>query len=227
MLTGEVGSGKSTLIRQLVDSLDTMRFSVSYLCQADMKPRDFYESMLRHLGEEVPFGVTKAKRRFQERLAQVARDKELVVIIDEAQDVTPAMLLELRYILNSSMDARSLLSLILVGQPELRITLRKNRYDAIAQRVSLQYHLNGFNEEETSSYIRHQMEIAQRTTPLFATGAIRQIYASTRGIPRMINHICTLALFDAERTQTDIVEESQIGRILADMARQRGVQGIG
>lgn len=224
VLTGEVGSGKSTLIRRLVDGLDPMHMSEAYLCQADMKPRDFYDAMLRHLGEETPFGMTKAKQRFHERLTHAAGDKDMVVIIDEAQDMTPAMLLELRYILNNNMDARSLLTVILVGQPELRITLRKNRFESIAQRVGLQYHLGGFHEEETAAYIRHHMGIAKKTTPVFSSGAIRQIHAATRGIPRLINHIGMVAVFDAQRTGTDVIEEAHIGRILADMARQRGSQ---
>src|SRR5208337_1864922 len=110
VLTGEVGSGKSTLIRHLAQTLDPMRYQVVYLSQAEMKPRDFYGTLLRHLGEEPLFSLTRAKHLFETALARRSEqgDKSLVVIVDEAQDISPALLLELRFALNQQMDATSL-----------------------------------------------------------------------------------------------------------------------
>jgi type II secretory pathway predicted ATPase ExeA len=227
VLTGEVGSGKSTLVRHLVQTLDPMRYQVIYLSQAGMKPRDFYGEMLRHLGEEPLFSLTKAKRLFEEVLRTRVEqgDKSLVVIIDEAQDITPAMLLELRFALNQQMDSVSLFTLILVGQSELRRTLRKNKFEAVAQRIQLRFHLTGLTEEESAAYIRHQMKTAAMTSPLFSDSALQLIYSATQGIPRLINHICTYALYDAQQRGSDVVEDKDIGRILADMERQRGTAG--
>jgi type II secretory pathway predicted ATPase ExeA len=225
VLTGEVGSGKSTLIRHLAQTLDPMHYQVVYLCQADMKPRDFYGSMLRYLGEEPLFSLTKGKRLFGDMLARRSEqgDKSLVVVVDEAHDISPALLLEFRFALSQQMDAVSLFTLILVGPSELRRTLRKNRYESVAQRIQLQFHLTGLTDSETTGYVRHQMQIADLTSPVFADSALQLIYKATQGIPRLINYICTHALFDAERRHSEVIEDSHIGRILADFEKQCGL----
>jgi len=224
VLTGAVGSGKSTLIRRLVQELDPVRYQVIYLSQAGMKPRDFYADLLRGLGEEPNFYLSKSKLLLEQVLnyRSLHKDKALVVIIDEAHDINPSMLLELRFALNHQMDSASLLSLILVGQPELRRILRLNKYEAIAQRIHLQYHLQGLTAQESATYIRHQMKQAGVTTPVFADSAVDLIHSETKGIPRLINTICTHALYEAKRTGSEVVEDAHIGRILADTERQRG-----
>ncbi|ABO50615.1 Type II secretory pathway component ExeA (predicted ATPase)-like protein [Desulforamulus reducens MI-1] len=183
--------------------------------------------LLRHLGEETPFSITKAKRLFDEALmARTAQGgKELVIILDEAQDISSSLLLELRFARNQQMDSLSLFTLILVGQPELRRTLRMNKFEAITQRIQLRYHLTGLMAEETATYICHQMKTASLTTPLFSDSAIKLIHTETKGIPRLINSLCSQALYDAKRRNSDVIEESMIGRILADAERQRGTVG--
>ncbi len=224
VLTGEVGSGKSTLVRRLGQTLDPVRYQVIYLSRAGMKPRDFYSELLRELGEEPLFSLSRSKRLLEHVLTDrsIKGNKFLVVVIDEAQDISPSMLLELRFALNHQMDSISLFSIILVGQPELRRTLRMNKYEAIAQRIHLQYHLSGLNAQETATYIRHQMKNADMTTPVFSDSALALIHSETKGIPRLINTICTHALYEAKRNGSEVVEDAQIGRILADTERQRG-----
>lgn len=227
VLTGEVGAGKSILIRRLVHDLDPMRYQPVYISMAKLKPRDFYGELLRHGGEEPPFSPVKAKRLWQEMLEarQSQGDKNLVVIIDEAQDLTEAMILELRFVMNHHMDSVSFFSLILAGQPELRRILRLKKYEAIAQRIQLQYHLNGMTNDDTTAYIKHQMKMAKLTAPLFSEGALKLVYAASQGIPRVINNICSQALLEANRKGLEVIEESLVGRILADIDRQRGTAG--
>ena len=150
------------------------------------------------------------------------KDRSLVVFLDEAQDVAPSLLLELRFALNQHMDATSLFSLVLVGQPELRRTLKLNKHEALSQRVRLQYHLTGLTADDTASYIRHQMKGAGFTTPLFSESALKLIHSDTRGIPRLINHICTHALYATKKSSTEVVEAELVTRIIQDTARQRG-----
>lgn len=225
VLTGEVGAGKSTLIRHLVSSLDPLRFQPVYLVQAGMRPKDFYGELLRHLGEETPYFLEKARLLFHKTLLQRSQqgDKFLVVFLDEAQDVSSSLLLELRFALNQHMDSTSLLSLILVGQPELRRALKINKYEALSQRIRLQYHLAGLTAEETTNYIRHQMKGAGFTSPLFSDSAIKLIHSDTRGILRLINNLCTNALFTARQKGTEVIESELITRIIHDSARQRGL----
>jgi len=225
VLTGEVGSGKSTLIRYLFQSLETKRYFPIYMSMPGLKPRDFYGELLRHVGEEIPFSLAKAKRLWSEALEsrQVQGDKSLIVVVDEVQEMSPSMLAELRFVVNYHMDSCSLFPLILVGQPEFRRTLRLKKHEAIAQRIHMQYHLSGLTSEETAAYIRHQMQTANLTTPMFAESAISQVHAASQGIPRVINLICSQALYDAKQRNHDVIEESHIIRVLTDLDRQRGV----
>lgn len=225
VLTGEVGSGKSVLIRRLFQDLDTKCHLPVYISRVRLKPQDFYGELLRQVGEVPPYSLAKAKRLWSEALdaRQEQGDKSLVVVVDEAQEMSEAMLAELRFAVNHQMDACSLFPLILVGQSELRRTLRLKKYEAVAQRIPLQYHLGGLIPEETKAYIRHQMQTANVSTPVFAESAMTQVHAASQGIPRVINLICAQALYDAAQRGHDVIEESHIIRILTDLDRQRGV----
>ncbi|MBD2846692.1 ABC transporter [Paenibacillus sp. IB182496] len=166
VLTGEVGSGKSALLRRLFRSLDPMR-----------------------------------------------------------NEMSEAMLLELRFVMSHQMDARSLFPVLLAGQPELRKRLRLKKYEAISQRIGIQYHLGGMSREETAAYIRHHLEVAKLQRPVFSESAIQMLYAASQGLPRVVNQICSQILFEAEGNETEVVEEMQISRVLTDMERQRGTAG--
>ncbi len=154
VLTGEMGSGKSTLIRHLFQNLDAKRYFPIYMSMTGLKPRDFYGELLRHVGEEIPFSLAKAKRVWSESLEsrRAQGDKPLIVVVDEAQEMSPSMLAELRFVINHQMDSCSLFPFILVGQSEFRRTLRLKKYEAIAQRIPMQYHLTGLSPEETIAY---------------------------------------------------------------------------
>jgi type II secretory pathway predicted ATPase ExeA len=227
VLTGEVGSGKSTLIRRLFSQLDSMTHQPVYMSLSGLKPRDFYGTLLQQIGEEAPFSVAKAKRLCDEILQHraVQGERTLAVVIDEAQEMSHAMIMELPFVMNHNMDSSSLFSLILVGQPELRKKLRLKKYEAIVQRIGMQYHLSGLTKEETSTYIRHQLKGSGLQVPALSESALQRVYAASQGIPRVINQICSQALFDAEQKKVEVIEESHIGRILADLERQRGITG--
>jgi type II secretory pathway predicted ATPase ExeA len=224
VLTGEVGSGKSTLIRKLFAGLDTMSYQSIYLSKAKLTPRDFYGSLLGFMGIEAPFSVTKARHLWEEVLQNriAGADRTLVVVIDEAQELSEAMMLELRFILSYNMDSCALFPLILVGQPELRKQLRLKKYEATIQRIGLQYHLGGMTKEETYAYIRHHMKASQTEIPVFAESAMQRIHTASQGIARITNQICTQALLETAGKGTEVIEESHIARILADLERQRG-----
>jgi type II secretory pathway predicted ATPase ExeA len=224
VLTGEVGSGKSTLIRKLFAGLDTMRYQSIYLSKAKLTPRDFYSAILGYMGIEAPFSVTKARNLWEETLQTriAGADRTFVLVIDEAQELSEAMMLELRFVLSYNMDSSALFPLILVGQPELRKQLRLKKYEATIQRIGLQYHLGGMTKEETYAYIRHHMKASQSDPPVFADSAMQRIHTVSQCIPRITNQICTQALLEATSKSTEVIEESHIARILTDLERQRG-----
>lgn len=224
LLTGEVGSGKSTLLRRLFQCLDTKLYHPVYIAKSNLKPRDFYGELLRQVGEVPPFSLVKAKQLWAEALeARLEQgDKALVVVVDEAQEMSETMLGELRFVVGHQMDSCSPFPLILVGQSELRRVLRLKKYEAIAQRIPLRYHLSGLDSEETAQYIRHQMSAAGLSTPVFSESAMLQVHAGSQGIPRLINQICIQGLYDASLRGHEVIEESHIVRVLADYDRQRG-----
>lgn len=227
LLTGEIGSGKSTVIRRLVGKLNLLQVTPIYICLSGLKPKDFYGEVLRQLGEAPPHSLVKARRMWDEQIQSLREqgERQWVIIIDEAQDMSESMIQEMRYIRNQDMDGYSSFTLLLVGQPEIRVKLRMKKYQAISQRISLSYHLHGLSEKETAAYIRHHLMKAGAAKPLFTDGAIHKIFATSQGIPRVVNHLCVQALYDAAYRDSEIVEESHIARILLDQERQRGATG--
>jgi type II secretory pathway predicted ATPase ExeA len=225
VLTGEVGSGKSTLIRRLFAVLDPMAHVPIYLCQAQLKPREFYGSLLEAVGAEPVYAVSKARKLWQEvvRCRTIPGEKTVLAVVDEAHEMSDAMLQELRFALSFHMDSAALFPLILVGQPELRKRLRLTKYEATAQRIGMQYHLSGMTMEETCAYIRHHLRVSRIESPVFTEGAMGRMHAASQGIPRLVNQIGTHALLEASVKALEVVEESLIGRILADLDRQRGL----
>ena len=227
VLTGEVGSGKSALLRRLFRSLDPMATLPVYLSQSSLKPRDFYSELLRQVGEVPPYSLPKARRLWEEVLQQreAQGDRSLLVVVDEAHEMSEAMLLELRFAMGAQMDAHSYYPVILAGQPELRKTLRLKKYEAVAQRVGMQYHLAGMTRDETGAYVKHHMKTAGLERPVFSDSALQMIHAASQGIPRVVNLICTHALYEAEGKGYEVVEEMHIGRVRADLDKQPGAAG--
>lgn len=227
LLTGEVGSGKTTLIRRLMTSLDEMKYLPIYICQLGLKPKDFYGELLSRLGEAMPFSLSRARKLWNERLQSQGEftERQWVVVIDEAQDMAEEMVQELRFVRNQHMDATSPFPLILVGQPEMRRNLRLKKYEAISQRIDMAYHLTGMTREETGQYIRYQMKQTGTNLPVFTDGAIQMIHTASRGIPRIVNQFCTQAIYDATTRNSEAIEEGHIQRVLTDQEWQRGTTG--
>ena len=134
------------------------------------------------------------------------------------------MLKELRLAQMRQADARPLFTLILSGQPDLRRRLRMRRYEAITKRMTAAYHLAGMTREETVAYIRAQMEGAEHRV-LFADSAVTVVFRACQGLPRVVNQLCRQPLFAMAGTDREVVEESDIQRVLADQEQQRGTVG--
>lgn len=224
VLTGEVGSGKSTLLRYIATSVSVEQYYPVYICISGMKPRDFYYEMLYHMGEQTPFLMTKTKRLFVESIRNWHKQKEktLLLIVDEAHEIHHDMLLEFRIIMNHEMDKESLFPIILAGQPELRRTLKLKKFEALSQRVKMQYHLGGMSVEETKDYIHARLEGIDR--PVFADSAIHKLHSWTMGMPRSVNLICANAYFDAKSKGAQVIEENHIIRVISDIEKQRGTK---
>ena len=169
LLTGDCGTGKSTLVRKLSSTLSTSDFQVLYLSDSQLKPYHFYHGLLEQLGVTGRYYRGDAKRLLHREVEILGGVQGLkpVVIIDEAHLLEREMLEEIRFLLNSQMDSRNPLALILVGQTEIRDKLRRPVYTAIAQRLDLHCHLAHFDEAGTRSYLLHHLHYAE--SPLISS----------------------------------------------------------
>jgi general secretion pathway protein A len=220
LITGEVGSGKSTAVRAFVDGLDPTRFTIVYTANPLIGITGLYREMLSQLGEPVPpfrQRMVLALRRCCDLLTN-ERKVTPVLIVDEAHLLDQRMLEELRLLLNVRMDSQAAAALILVGHSELRRTLRLSIHEALWQRTSVRYHLRALDLTETGAYIRHQVAIAgYRGTGLFSDGFVAKAFDYTKGIPRQINLVCTHALMAGCAQQTSILDEAIFRQVLGDL----------
>lgn len=220
LITGEIGSGKSTAVRAFVDSLDPTRFTVIYTANPLIGITGLYREMLSQLGEPVPpfrQRMVLALRRCCDLLTN-ERKMTPVLIVDEAHLLDQRMLEELRLLLNVRMDSQAAAALILVGHSELRRTLRLSIHEALWQRTSVRYHLRALDLTETGAYIRHQVEVAgYRGTALFSDGFVAKAFDYTKGIPRQINLVCTHALMAGCAQQKQVLDEAIFRQVINDL----------
>jgi general secretion pathway protein A len=195
VLTGEVGTGKTTLIKSLLrEKAATQRLGVLY--QTSVEAEDLLDLLLKEFQIRGHFGGSRAARLGafnQFLLSSHARGEHVVLVVDEAQNLGAKALEELRLLSNLQTDKEPLLQVILVGQPGLRERLRHPSLRQLAQRVAIHYHLRPLDEDETKEYIRFRLARAGGTG-IFTTSALDKLYEYTRGVPRRINAWCDLAL---------------------------------
>jgi type II secretory pathway predicted ATPase ExeA len=220
LITGEIGSGKSTALRAFADSLDPTRYTVVYTANPLIGISGFYREVLTQLGEPVPLfrqQMVLAIRRAFDALTN-ERKKTPVVIADEAHLLDQRMLEELRLLLNVRMDSQAAAALVLVGHTELRRTLRLSIHEALWQRTTIRFHLRPLDLSETGAYIRHQVEVAGHRGPtLFSDGFIAKAYDYTKGIPRQVNLVCTHALMAGCAEQKQVLDEQVLRQVIADL----------
>lgn len=208
LLTGEIGCGKTTLSRALMDTLDES-FKVICLINPRLTPLELLSSLARHLGVT---GSARFKVDLLEEIGRVLFENHEngitpVVVIDEAQLVPHKETFdEIRLLTNFQLDDRNLISVVLMGQPELKRRLRHRAYEPLRQRIGMQYDLQPLNREETAEYLDYRIIKAGGRAGLFSPAATDSVYAYSGGIPRMINHAASLALlecFGREGSQVD------------------------
>ncbi len=194
VLTGEVGTGKTTLIKSLLKAAGRQQ-RIGVIYQTSFGAEDLLELLLRE------FGI---KGRFTTRVARLAafnqfllnafsRGENVVLIVDEAQNLGPEALEELRLLSNLQTEKEPLLQVILVGQPDLQERLRHPSLMQLAQRVSVQYHLTPLDKKETKEYIVYRLARAGGSG-IFTDSALDKLYEYTKGVPRRVNTLCDLAL---------------------------------
>jgi general secretion pathway protein A len=198
-ITGEVGTGKTTLCRAFLENLDDATVA-AYIFNPKLGPKQLIKTINDEFGIQYNADDTKdlidKLNRFL--IQKKAERKKVIVLIDEAQNLTKTVLEQLRLLSNLETHQEKLLQIILVGQPELAEMLDSHDLRQIGQRISLRYQITPLSLKETREYIQYRLNIAsQKRAPLFEPSAIRRIYAYSRGIPRVINIACDRALLTA------------------------------
>jgi general secretion pathway protein A len=196
LITGEPGSGKTTLCRRLSASLHPGQYRVCYVTLSTGNVMDMYKSIAWELGlptERNRASAFRAIRSEVTRLTLEARQRPLL-IIDEAHHLRHEVLEDLRLLTNYQMDADSRLCLLLVGLTELRRRLSMGVHESLAQRLVVRYHLRGLSPEELPEYLRHRLHHVGSDKALFEPPAIDALYQASRGVPRKLNRLAHYAL---------------------------------
>jgi general secretion pathway protein A len=209
VFTGDAGTGKTTAIRKFSQGLDSNSYRVLYLSDSALTPRNFYWETLHELGYEPRFYRGDAKRQFQKALAVLVDNerKSPIVIVDEAHLLSREMLEEIRFLLNLRMDSYSALSLILIGQTELREILKLQVNKAISQRVDMRFHLPALSKEETTAYIAKHLAAVKAPGEIFTQAAIGAIHEYCEGIPRKVNKVAIACLMTASGQNQKLVDD--------------------
>ena len=195
LLTGDVGCGKTLIARTLISRLDPQEFEVALITNPRLDEDGFIKEILFQFGLETTAGSKiDLLHAFNDFLFNNSRaGKNNILVIDEAQLIINKLILEeIRLLLNFQLDDRFLITIILIGQPELKKTVRM--MPQLDQRIGIRYHIEHLSFNDTSNFIIHRLKVAGRGEPIFAEDAIRQIYEYSKGIPRKINNICDLCL---------------------------------
>ncbi len=209
-ITGEVGTGKTTLIRYLLSQLNGKDHTkTAFLFNPKLTVTGFFEYILNDLGVNAQEGT---KGNYLHALNQTLLNayqsgEKVVLIVDEAQGLSPALLEEIRLLSNFETAKSKLLQIVLVGQPELDNTLKQDRFRQIRQRINMRYHLSPLSQKETKKYIEKRLQIAGAKDPLFTESAIQEIYRISRGIPRLINILCDNALLNGYAQDRKIIDK--------------------
>jgi general secretion pathway protein A len=224
-LTGEVGTGKTTLIRSLLDQLPA-KADIALILSPQQSTLEFLQTIAEELGCLLPRNPTVKAiiDNLNSHLLRVhAAGRRVVLIVDEAQTLSPELLEQVRLLTNLETAKQKLLQIILIGQPELRELLDRPDMRQIAQRITGRYHLEPLSREDTGAYVRHRLRVAGAQSDVFTPGAIRALFKRGRGIPRLINVIADRALLAAYTQDKRSVDAKLVARAAAEVfgARSR------
>ncbi|HUG79693.1 MAG TPA: XrtA/PEP-CTERM system-associated ATPase [Burkholderiales bacterium] len=224
-LTGEVGAGKTTLIRSLLQELSAKNVVAAQLVSTQLDA----DNLLRAVA--TAFGLAVREHDKARILAEleaylvslVPQNERALLIVDEAQNLTPRAMEELRMLSNFQLQNRALLQSFLVGQPELRQLMRSPGMRQLRQRVIASYHLGPLDSDETRAYIEHRLkQVGWQGDPAFEEEVFAVVHAYTGGIPRRINTVCTRALLAAFLSEKHLIGVEDMEQVMGELAEELG-----
>src|ERR1700761_2047624 len=200
-LTGEVGTGKTTVVRTLLSRVPH-HADVAVILNPRVTPVEFLLTICEELGLVIAEGHRDSVKEMVDALnrrllSAHAEGRRIIVLVDEAQNLSFEVLEQVRLLTNLETNTQKLLQIILIGQPELRELLDRNELRQLAQRITGRYHLCPLTLEESAAYVRHRLRVAGATADIFTPAALREVHRLSRGVPRLINVLCDRALLGA------------------------------
>ena len=223
-ITGEVGTGKTTLCRALMEELGPS-YRTALILNPLISGDQLVYSILEELGQrpETHNRTDCLSQLNRYVLDQFAAGHEVVLLIDEAQDMSMGLMEEVRLLSNLETDQRKLIQIVLIGQPELRRLLDEPGLRQLRQRITVRYHLTPLNFDETEYYIRHRLYVAGgNSRPTFSYWALRKVFSYSGGVPRLINAVCDKALLCGFIKHADHLRAKHLRRAIRELEGRTG-----
>lgn len=219
LITGEVGSGKTSICRKVAASLHSGLYRVFYVPLTTGNVMDVYKSIAWDMGLATERSLAALYRAIRQEVCRLSLEAKIrpILIIDEAQYLRNDILQNLRLLTNYEMDSQNRFCLILVGQAELRRRLSMAVHEPLAQRLVLRYHMGGLAKEELPAYLQHRLRLAGTELPIFEPPAIEALFQATNGSPRTLNLLAHLAMNAAAIPQAHSVAAEHVRAAVEEM----------
>lgn len=217
LLTGKIGTGKTTLVRHIINQLESSK-DIAVIFNTNVSAEELICLILNSF-DLTPVTENKPKNidmLYQFLISRYAQNRSVLLIIDEAQNLSDEAIEEIRMLSNLQSDDQHLIQIMLVGQPELKNRLQHPGHSPFAQRIAVNFFLSELTDEETESYIAYRLEKAGGNPETFSPEAIELIYKTSKGIPRTINLLCEAALVYGFGYELETIEASVIQQVIAD-----------
>ena len=218
MLSGEIGCGKTILSKVYVQELSGDRFDIGIIINPKLESKEFLQEVLYQFDiTDIPDTKVKCLQVLNDKMIEnMKRQKETLLIVDEAQLLNESTFEEIRLLLNFQLNNRFLMTIILLGQPELRDKIKD--IEQLDQRIAIKYHLTPFNFEDTVRYIVFRQKKAGKNKTVFSDETVEKIFEHTKGVPRKINNLCDLSLLIGFSTNEKIITHEIVENIISDGA---------
>jgi general secretion pathway protein A len=220
-LTGEVGTGKTTVVRTLLSRVPH-HADVAVILNPRVSAVEFLQTICEELGLEIPEADRDSVKQMidalnRKLLGAHAEGRRIIVLVDEAQNLSIDVLEQVRLLTNLETPTQKLLQIILIGQPELRELLDRTDLRQLAQRITGRYHLNPLSRDETKGYVRHRLRVAGAQDEIFTSRALDEVHRLSGGIPRIINVACDRALLGAYTQETRKINAALVRRAAGEV----------